>query len=38
MNDMILRPLQLEELKEFFDEKAIEILKFQLEKSIIAQP
>ena len=35
---MILRPLQLEELKEFFDEKAIEILKFQLEKSIIAQP
>lgn len=38
MNNMVLRPLQLEELREFFDDKAIEILKFQLEKSIMAQP
>ena len=38
MNDMVLRPLKIKELRKFFDDKAIEILKFQLEKSIIAQP
>lgn len=34
----VIIPLTLKELKSFFDEKAIEILKFQLEKSVIAQP
>ncbi|WP_291256139.1 hypothetical protein [Fusobacterium sp.] len=38
MNNMVLRPLQLKELGGFFDDKAIKILRFQLEKSIIAQP
>lgn len=34
----VIIPLTLKELKIFFDDKAIEILEFQLEKSIIAQP
>ena len=34
----VIKPLSLNELKVIFDEKAIEILEFQLEKSIIAQP
>lgn len=35
---MVLRPLPIGELKNFFDEKAIQILKFQLKKNILAQP
>lgn len=34
----VIKPLILNELKAIFDEKSIEILEFQLEKSIIAQP
>lgn len=35
---MVLRPMDKDELEKIFDKKAIEILEFQLEKSIIAQP
>ena len=34
----VIIPLSLDELREFFDEKAIEVLEFQLEKSVVAQP
>lgn len=34
----VIVPLSLEELRNFFDDKAIEILEFQLKKSVIAQP
>lgn len=34
----VLKPMIKEELEKIFDKKAIEILEFQLEKSIIAQP
>lgn len=35
---MVLKPMPLEELKSFFDEKAVEILQFQLNKNILSQP
>lgn len=35
---MVLKPMPKKKLKKIFDKKAIEILEFQLHKSIIAQP
>ena len=35
---MVLIPMTVKKLEEIFDKKAIEILEFQLHKSIIAQP